>query len=47
MSQSITIPTLKCLRCGHSWLQRTQNTPRMCPACKSYKWQEPKAEKGE
>lgn len=31
-----------CLRCGHEWLDRRGSTPRICPKCKSRKWQEPK-----
>ena len=27
-----------CLRCGHSWIPRLNKEPRICPKCKSYKW---------
>jgi len=32
--------TVTCLRCGHSWLRRTES-PRMCPHCKSAYWDKP------
>jgi len=32
----------KCLRCNHVWVQRTDNTPRVCPKCKSAWWDIPK-----
>jgi len=41
----IDVPELTCKRCGHSWTPRS-NDPRMCPRCKSYKWNVAK-EKGE
>jgi predicted Zn-ribbon and HTH transcriptional regulator len=28
----------KCKRCGYVWIPRTENKPKECPACKSYKW---------
>jgi hypothetical protein len=28
----------KCNRCGHEWLNRTLHDPRICPYCKSVKW---------
>ncbi|KKN58419.1 hypothetical protein LCGC14_0552320 [marine sediment metagenome] len=28
---------LKCLRCGFTWLPRTES-PKRCPKCKSYDW---------
>jgi predicted nucleic acid-binding Zn-ribbon protein len=32
------LPTLKCVRCGHTWPPRTQNLPKVCPKCKSPYW---------
>jgi predicted nucleic acid-binding Zn-ribbon protein len=26
---------LRCLRCGHEWLRRSEKYPRQCPACTS------------
>jgi predicted nucleic acid-binding Zn-ribbon protein len=30
--------THTCRRCGHKWTPRTEETPKCCPACKSYRW---------
>jgi len=32
------LPTLNCVRCGHTWPPRTQNLPKVCPKCKSPYW---------
>jgi predicted Zn-ribbon and HTH transcriptional regulator len=29
-------------RCGHEWLRRGSERPRVCPACKSPNWDRPK-----
>lgn len=31
---------LVCLLCGWDWAPRTERTPRECPRCKRYKWNE-------
>lgn len=36
---------LKCLRCNHEWLPRTEDV-RMCPSCKSAFWDKPKDQNG-
>jgi uncharacterized OB-fold protein len=28
---------LKCKKCGHEWVPR-QSDVRLCPKCKTYKW---------
>jgi hypothetical protein len=33
-----TISSLTCLRCGYSWLPRSERTPVRCPRCKSPYW---------
>ena len=33
--------TLKCKRCGHTWLPRVAKV-KLCPRCKNPKWNEPK-----
>lgn len=35
--KGVTIPTLTCLRCAHTWIP-SKSRPRACPACKSYSW---------
>lgn len=39
----IQINSLTCLRCGHVWVPK-QVDVRVCPKCKSYKWDKPKQE---
>jgi hypothetical protein len=34
----LSIPELKCKRCGHSWVPRRVNLPKVCPKCKSPYW---------
>jgi predicted Zn-ribbon and HTH transcriptional regulator len=29
-------------RCGHEWLPRGEEKPRVCPKCKSANWDRPK-----
>jgi predicted Zn-ribbon and HTH transcriptional regulator len=36
------IQTYKCLRCGHVWVPRKKEKPRVCPKCKSPYWDKPK-----
>lgn len=40
----ITLPTLTCQRCQHTWTPR-QATVTICPKCKSRYWNKPKGEK--
>jgi len=37
-SGEFKLPTLNCVRCGHTWPPRTQNLPKVCPKCKSPYW---------
>ena len=32
----------RCYRCGHTWTQRDEEKPRICPKCKSPYWDKPK-----
>lgn len=41
---SYTLPTLKCLRCGHFWHPR-MNIVFICPKCKSRLFNVPKEKK--
>jgi len=34
----IEIPYLKCIRCGHKWIPRSSNIPKVCPKCNSPYW---------
>jgi Zn finger protein HypA/HybF involved in hydrogenase expression len=29
---------LYCHHCYHTWVQRTDHSPKACPRCKSYDW---------
>ena len=35
----IELTTLKCERCGHSWIPRKPEKPQTCPKCRSPYWQ--------
>lgn len=37
----ITVLSCRC-RCGHEWITRTTERPRVCPKCKSPNWDKPK-----
>ena len=40
----------RCERCGHEWVPRRDEEPRVCPKCKSPYWNRPRkavASKGE
>jgi predicted Zn-ribbon and HTH transcriptional regulator len=30
----INLPILHCARCGHTWIPRRPQPPKVCPACK-------------
>ena len=32
------LPTNKCKRCGHTWIPRSPNVPKVCPSCNSPYW---------
>ena len=34
----ITLKGYKCERCGHKWIPREKEKPRVCPKCKSPYW---------
>jgi Zn finger protein HypA/HybF involved in hydrogenase expression len=38
----ITPAVCTCLRCGHTWTQRSDERPRICPKCKSPYWDKPR-----
>jgi predicted Zn-ribbon and HTH transcriptional regulator len=37
----VLLPGCRC-RCGHEWLPRGEDKPRVCPRCKSPNWDRPK-----
>jgi predicted Zn-ribbon and HTH transcriptional regulator len=37
----VPLPGCRC-RCGHEWLPRDSEKPRVCPKCKSPNWDRPK-----
>lgn len=37
----ITVLGCRC-RCGHEWIARDRERPRVCPKCKSPNWDRPK-----
>jgi predicted Zn-ribbon and HTH transcriptional regulator len=40
---AVKVTVLKCqCRCGHEWISREQERPRVCPKCKSANWDKPK-----
>ena len=45
MKIEIIVQGYRCLRCGHEWAPRKEETPRVCPECKSPYWNVPKKEK--
>ena len=36
----------QCNRCGHKWLPRKDEHPRVCPQCHSAYWDKPKRPEG-
>lgn len=44
METEIKLPTFTCLRCGHIWIPRKTDYPRMCPKCKSVLWDKSKGD---
>ena len=44
----IMLQGYKCERCGHTWIPRstTDNTPTICPKCKSPYWNRPRNAEG-
>jgi predicted Zn-ribbon and HTH transcriptional regulator len=38
----IKLPTLKCLRCGHTWHPYREKMPLRCARCRTPYWNKPK-----
>jgi predicted Zn-ribbon and HTH transcriptional regulator len=37
VTEPITIPVLKCAKCGYEWIPRVPQ-PAVCPKCKRTEW---------
>lgn len=46
MNKNYDLPTLKCLRCDHTWIPRTESKPIRCPKCKSPYWNKARVHTG-
>ena len=42
ISNEYSLPELKCLRCGGTWVPRKTTNPKCCPHCKSPYWNKPR-----
>jgi DNA-directed RNA polymerase subunit RPC12/RpoP len=42
MYKTLEMPTLECLRCGHTWIPRQPKEAKTCPKCRSPYWNKPK-----
>ena len=45
MAEDIKLPECVCLKCGYKWIPRVKD-PRMCPDCRTLRWDEPLKIKG-
>jgi len=41
----ITVLGYRCERCGHEWVPREKQEPRVCPKCKSPYWNVPRQDR--
>jgi len=39
--KEITVYECKCERCKHEWITRSEDSPIVCPSCKSPYWDKP------
>jgi len=42
VTEKIKVLKCTCERCGHKWITRTEETPKVCPKCKSPYWDVPR-----
>jgi Zn finger protein HypA/HybF involved in hydrogenase expression len=45
MKKEIKIYECGCERCGHKWITRSEDIPKVCPNCKSPYWDIPRKKK--
>jgi len=38
MEEQVILKRYTCERCGHSWLPRSEDKPRVCPGCTTPYW---------
>lgn len=43
-NNGVALTTLACLQCGHTWFPRREEPPKICPHCKSRRWDQPDKE---
>lgn len=43
--KEIIVKKCKCERCSHDWITRSNDTPKVCPKCKSPYWNTPRKNK--
>ena len=41
----IKVKGYRCERCGHEWIPKGKEEPRVCPKCKSPYWNKPRKKK--
>jgi len=41
MNKVIKIGKYHCNKCNHEWIPRQADYPRICPKCKSVRWDKP------
>ena len=46
-SERVRVMRYLCGRCGHRWIARNPRRPRMCPTCKSVRWDSTPVERAE
>lgn len=40
LAKAMAIEKLKCLKCGHAWIPRSEKRPAVCPSCGRPNWDE-------
>lgn len=45
LEATVTLPTMECTRCGHTWHPAKPLMPKRCGSCKSPYWDRPRVYK--